>query len=62
MTSENLEEKTQEQKEVEAETNLILLEVGIDIGDLDFHKKFNPFKKSDYELTNYNEYLRRILW
>jgi len=62
MTSNNLEEKTREQREVEAEVKLALIDVGIDISDVNLYKKFDPFKKKDYKLTNYNETLRRILW
>ena len=56
MTSENLEEKTQEQKEVETTIKLVLRRVGIDMGDINFEKCFNPLrKKGYYESKNYGE-------
>lgn len=58
MTSKNLEEKTQEQKEIEAEIDLTLIEVGIDIYPADplkLFRQFNSRKNNGYNQKSYGE-------
>ena len=44
-----LEKKSQDDKidkELKVEIELELMEIGIEMGDITFHKRFNPFKKN----------------